>query len=151
MPDYPQPSSAAATAKMKANRSKDTGPELRLRSHLHHQGYRYRVHFLVGVDERRPVSVDIAFPRLKLAIFIDGCFWHGCRLHRTVPVANASYWRPKLARNAERDRENTDRLTRAGWTVLRFWEHDDPVQAATSVAEMVACLPHGSNLSSQAS
>jgi DNA mismatch endonuclease, patch repair protein len=105
LPDYPHPSSPTATVIMKANSGRNTAPELRLRSLLHAAGLRYRVHLPIRIDSGRPISVDIAFPRWKVAVFVDGCFWHGCQVHRTVPRANGSYWGPKLVRNAERDQE----------------------------------------------
>src|SRR5579859_4803362 len=101
--DYPHPSSPAATIRMRANRSRDTSPELALRSALHRAGLRFRVNFKVRADDRRPISVDIAFPRRKVAVFVDGCFWHGCKEHRTIPVANRAYWAPKIEENARRD------------------------------------------------
>ncbi|MGH9303753.1 MAG: very short patch repair endonuclease [Acidimicrobiales bacterium] len=137
LPDYPHPSTPTASVIMKANRGRDTMPELRLRSLLHGSGMRYRVHLPVRVDSGRPISVDIAFPRQKLAVFVDGCFWHGCTQHRTVPVANSSYWAPKLQRNANRDRATVDRLHSAGWTALRLWEHDDPGEARDRIASML--------------
>lgn len=125
---------------MRANRPKDTGPERVVRSLLHRSGLRYRVHFTARVDSGRPISIDIAFPAISLAVFIDGCFWHGCREHRTVPVSNASYWGPKLARNVERDVETTARLETAGWRVRRYWEHDDPTSVADGVSALVTTL-----------
>jgi DNA mismatch endonuclease (patch repair protein) len=107
---------------MQANRSRDTQPELELRSALHRGGLRFFTH-------RRPYSdfrcrADVVFPRLRVAVFIDGCFWHRCPKHGTSPRANAKYWRPKLARNVARDRAVDTELAGAGWTVLRVWEHD---------------------------
>jgi len=128
---------------MVANRGKNTTPELRLRSLLHRAGLRYRVHLPVRVDAHRPISVDVAFPRLKLAVFVDGCFWHGCREHGTVPVANGSYWGPKFTRNVERDHEATARLEQAGWMVRRYWEHDDPRAVVALVVDTVARLRNG--------
>jgi DNA mismatch endonuclease (patch repair protein) len=137
---YPYPSSPHATTIMRANPSRDTGPELRLRSLLHANGLRYRVNLPVRADDRRPILVDVAFTKLKLAIFVDGCFWHACPLHGTVPRANPSYWPPKLRRTVERDRATSTRLERAGWAVLRFWEHEEPGRVGVQVAEMVAHL-----------
>lgn len=125
---------------MRANRPKDTGPERLVRSRLHAAGLRYRVHFTVRVDDGRPISIDVAFPAIKLAIFIDGCFWHGCPQHKTVPASNVAYWGPKLARNAERDKTTTARLEMAGWQVRRYWEHVDAGEVATGVASLVAML-----------
>jgi DNA mismatch endonuclease (patch repair protein) len=81
--------------------------------------------------------VDIAFPRVHLAVFVDGCFWHSCPLHGSMPKANAEYWSPKLARNVERDRETTTRLGLAGWVVARFWEHESPSDLAHRTAEIL--------------
>jgi len=134
---YPFPSSPAVTSRMKANRSRDTGPELNLRRALHSAGYRYRVNIKVPIDGRRPVNVDIAFPGKRVAVFMDGCFWHGCRVHRSVPISNEGYWRPKLERNVARDRDVTSSLEGAGWTVIRIWEHED---VATAVERIASCL-----------
>ena len=87
------------------------------------------------LDKRR--RADIVFTRRKIAIFIDGCFWHGCPLHYVQPKTNAQYWWPKIERNIERDRENTRRLGDAGWTVARFWEHEDPAAVADAITELV--------------
>ncbi len=98
-------------------------------------------------DEGRLVHPDIAFTRAKVAVFVDGCYWHGCPEHgRRVGGANASYWGPKIARNRERDEEQTERLERAGWTVVRIWEHEDPSLAAQRVSEIVR---QSSNLSAR--
>ncbi len=83
-------------------------------------------------------SIDIAFPGIKVAVFLDGCFWHGCPQHATSPKANADWWRQKLDRNIARDRETNEHLVEAGWTVLRFWEHQDPAAVAADVAAAVA-------------
>jgi DNA mismatch endonuclease (patch repair protein) len=79
------------------------------------------------------VRADIAFPRRRLAVFVDGCFWHRCPEHGTSPKANHDFWKAKLDRNVERDRESDAALEAAGWTVLRFWEHEDPAVAATKI------------------
>jgi DNA mismatch endonuclease (patch repair protein) len=106
---------------MQSNRGVDTGPELALRSALHRRGHRFRINYRPLASVRR--TVDIAFPRRRVAVLIDGCFWHGCPQHRTVPKANREYWEPKLSRNIERDRETDRSLNDAGWTVVRVWEH----------------------------
>jgi len=98
-------------------RSKDTSPELALRRTLWSAGLRYRKHY-------GPFKIDIAFPGKKVAVFVDGCFWHGCPEHGTSPSSNQAYWAPKLERNKRRDRERTARLEAEGWTVIRIWEHD---------------------------
>ncbi|WP_223145194.1 very short patch repair endonuclease [Actinotalea subterranea] len=100
---------------------RDTGPELAARRLLHAAGYRYRVCFPVPGAPRR--SIDVAFTRSKVAVFIDGCFWHGCPEHGEVPMANNAWWAAKLAKNAVRDRATNEQLLADGWTVLRFWEH----------------------------
>lgn len=106
-----------------------------MRRLLHARGLRYRVdRVLPGLPRRR---ADIVFPRHKLAVFVDGCFWHGCPEHKTVPKTNAAWWAAKLARNAERDRETDTHLVELGWTVLRIWEHEDPDRAADLVEAAV--------------
>ncbi|WP_295572343.1 very short patch repair endonuclease [uncultured Microbacterium sp.] len=124
-------SSEAARRTMVANRRRDTQPELRVRRLLHAAGLRYTV-------DARPVPTlrgraDMVFSRRRVAIFIDGCFWHGCPLHGVQPKTNAPYWGPKLARNRERDVQVTAELTALGWTVLRFWEHESPEWVAETV------------------
>jgi DNA mismatch endonuclease (patch repair protein) len=119
---YPFPSSAAVSAAMRANRKRDTGPELKLRSLLHRHGLRFRVNHELVVPGLR-VRPDIVFVSRRVAVFVDGCFWHSCRWHGTRPRVNTHYWLPKFARVKARDRKVRALLTRAGWTVLRLWEH----------------------------
>ena len=118
--------SAATRRSMLGNRSRDTAPELALRSALHARGFRYRVDARPIAEFRR--RADIVFTRLRVAVFVDGCFWHGCPLHYRVPTLNADYWRPKIQRNRVRDLETTECLSAAGWTVLRFWTHEPTAQ-----------------------
>ncbi|MBV7698736.1 very short patch repair endonuclease [Streptomyces sp. TRM70350] len=113
--------------------SRDTAPEIAVRRLLHAAGLRYRVNVPVPGMPRR--TIDIVFPKAKIAIFLDGCFWHGCPQHATQPKANAEWWRTKLAKNLARDRETTAHLEAEGWTVLRFWEHDSPEKVALSVTQ----------------
>lgn len=120
---------------MRSNRRRDTKPELEVRRRLHASGYRYRVDFRLESDLR--VNADIVFTRARVAIFIDGCFWHGCPLHATPPRANANYWGPKLARNVERDRIADAQLRARGWTVLRYWEHEDAADVVASITASV--------------
>ncbi|MGC4152417.1 MAG: very short patch repair endonuclease [Propionicimonas sp.] len=120
---------------MQANRSRDTGPELAVRKRLHAMGLRYRVDFRPEPGLRR--KADVVFTRARVAVFIDGCFWHGCPVHSTAPVAHAEWWSQKLQRNVERDRDTDQRLREAGWTVLRIWEHEDPDAAAALVADLI--------------
>ncbi|HEX5475002.1 MAG TPA: hypothetical protein VFX12_10105 [Vicinamibacterales bacterium] len=97
-------------------------------------GLRYRVAARLPLGRR---SADIAFPRLKIAIFVDGCFWHGCPKHGTWPRAHARWWRAKIEGNKARDADTDARLRRAGWRVLRFWSHDEPRRAAARIARVV--------------
>ncbi|MGW5000018.1 very short patch repair endonuclease [Streptomyces hydrogenans] len=120
---------------MSRQASKDTAAELAVRRLLHAAGLRYRVEYPVpGMPRRR---IDVAFTSVKVAVLIDGCFWHGCPEHATHPKANAEWWRQKLDRNMARDRETTEHLTAAGWEVLRFWEHEAPAEVALRVAAAV--------------
>jgi DNA mismatch endonuclease (patch repair protein) len=119
---------------MQANRRRDTTPERALRSELHRRGLRYRVDLPVRAGGRT-VRPDVVFPRDRVAVYVDGCFWHGCPEHATTPKANAGYWIPKLAENVDRDRRTTNALEAGGWTVLRFWEHVPAADAAATVAE----------------
>lgn len=137
VPSAPGPSQRSAN--MRANRRRDTGPELAVRSILHARGLRYRVDLPVRVDPRRPVRPDVVFIRARVCCFIDGCWWHGCPKHgRRRTSANDHYWSAKIARNVERDAEQRTVLEAAGWTVLRFWEHEDPVNVADTIADVVA-------------
>lgn len=111
---------------MRANRRRDTGPEKRIRQLLHAQGLRYRVDLPLRPGGQGLIRPDIAFTRARLAVFIDGCFWHGCPEHKGRPKTNVHYWEPKIEGNAARDQQQTAALQRAGWKVLRFWEHEDP-------------------------
>lgn len=115
---------------------RDTPGELALRRALHRQGLRYRVDFAPIAGLRR--RADVVFPRHRVAVFWDGCFWHGCPEHGKWPKQNASWWREKLERNRRRDQETNDRLSEAGWLVLRFWEHEDPDTAASVVAQALS-------------
>jgi DNA mismatch endonuclease (patch repair protein) len=97
------------------------------------KGLRYRVHYSIRVNGDRPISVDLAFTRVKLAVFVDGCFWHACPVHGSMPKANADYWPQKLRGNVDRDQLTTRRLQLAGWHVARFWEHEDLSDVATRI------------------
>ncbi|MDQ3741688.1 MAG: very short patch repair endonuclease [Actinomycetota bacterium] len=115
---------------MRGNKSRDTRPEIALRSELHRLGWRFRKDFRID-EGRRGIRADVVFTRQRVAVFVDGCFWHACPTHGHVPKANNDYWRPKLARNVERDGRNNALLEAAGWTVIRIWEHD-PLDVAMS-------------------
>ncbi|MCF8543160.1 MAG: very short patch repair endonuclease [Candidatus Nanopelagicales bacterium] len=121
---------------MQANRSRDTGPELAIRRLLHRAGLRYRVDDRPLRDLRR--RADIVFRPARVAVFIDGCFWHGCPEHGNQPATNTEYWAPKLLRNFERDRETDRLLEAAGWLPVRVWEHEDSSKAARRIARIVA-------------
>lgn len=127
---------------MRGNRRRDTSPEKRLRSALHKRGWRFRTDLRIETPSRsgRP---DIAFTRWKLAVFVDGCFWHMCPDHGVAPKSNTSYWNAKLARNVQRDQEDGEKLAIAGWTVLRIWEHVSPQDAVCAVERELASLGAG--------
>ena len=115
-------------------RRRDTKPEWLLRRALHARGWRYLVDRPVrGVSRCRP---DLLFPRLLVAVFVDGCFWHFCPTHTHLPRANATYWHAKLLANRQRDARHDGDLTRAGWRVVRVWEHD-PAEVALATVEAV--------------
>lgn len=125
----------ATRRRMSRQRSYDTDPERALRSRLHGLGLRYRLH-------RRPVAglrrqADIVFTRVRVAVFVDGCFWHQCPEHATHPKANSAWWAAKLAANVARDADTDRRLAEAGWQVVRVWEHEDVEAAAARVAAVV--------------
>ena len=123
---------------MRANRRTDTKPELALRHALHRLGYRYRKDYRLDLDGGRRVRPDIAFTARKVAVFVDGCFWHACPEHGSKPRANEWYWGPKLVRNVERDRINDAALILAGWTVVRLWEHVPLDEAISTVVTALA-------------
>ena len=121
--------------RMAMQATRDTEPELLLRRVLHGRGLRYRLH-------RRPIdglrrTADIVFSGRRLAVFVDGCFWHGCPEHGSLPKNNRSWWEAKLSANTLRDRETDEALRAAGWGVLRIWEHEDPEAAADRVVEQL--------------
>jgi DNA mismatch endonuclease (patch repair protein) len=114
---------------------RDTAPELAIRAILFRMGLRYRI-------DRRPLAslrrkADLVFTRVKIAVFVDGCFWHGCPEHATWPKANGEFWRRKIVGNQERDRDTDHQLTKAGWLSIRIWEHENPDKAAKYIAAAV--------------
>jgi DNA mismatch endonuclease, patch repair protein len=121
---------------MRSNRGRDTGPELALRRALHARGLRYRVDHPLPFDRRR--RADVMFTRAMIAVFVDGCFWHGCTDHGRVPRSNSAFWSAKIERNRARDADTSQRLEALGWGVLRFWEHEEPSRCAEVVARTVA-------------
>ena len=123
---------------MRRQRRRDSGPELALRSALHRRGLRFRIDRPVpGLPRHR---VDVVFPRARLAVYVDGCFWHGCPEHGCTPSANGTWWKAKLENNRRRDAHANAVLHDHGWTVLRVWEHEDPETAARRVAEAYKLL-----------
>ena len=132
----PEPANEHVRRRMEQQRTADTKPELALRQELHGRGLRYRlgVPIVPGHPRRR---VDIVFRSARVAVFVDGCFWHRCPEHGNLPANNRDWWLEKLTRNVERDRESDDLLRGEGWTVLRVWEHEHPVSAADRVERAV--------------
>lgn len=128
-------SSEAVRASMQSNKGRDTKPELALRRAVHALGLRYRVAFRPVKSVRR--SADLVFTKARVAVFMDGCFWHGCPIHHTIAATNAEFWAEKIRRTRERDAETNRILAEAGWRVFRVWEHEDPADAAERVAELV--------------
>jgi DNA mismatch endonuclease (patch repair protein) len=116
---------------MRGNRKRDTRPELLLRRAVHRFGLRYRV--ATRPLPNRPWTADLVFRSARVAVFVDGCFWHGCPEHYGEPRTNTGYWAPKIARNRERDEVVTRELCEAGWTVVRIWEHEDVAVATERV------------------
>ncbi|MBG0819408.1 DNA mismatch endonuclease Vsr [Planomonospora sp. ID91781] len=128
-------SSAANRRSMLGNRNRDTSPELLLRSLVHAAGLRYRVAAKPLPGMRR--TADLVFRPVRVAVFVDGCFWHGCPEHFVPPKTNPDYWREKIAKNVQRDRDTDARLAEADWLVLRFWEHQPAEECAAEVKEAV--------------
>lgn len=129
-------SSPASRAVMRANRGRDTRPERALRSAAHALGLRYRVNIRPLKEIRR--TADLVFTKAKVAVFLDGCFWHGCpNHHRPATGATAAFWHDKITHNQRRDADTDTRLRQAGWDVIRVWEHDNPTEAAARIARVV--------------
>lgn len=126
-------SSEAVSRRMSSQGSKNTHPEVELRRILHRRGLRFRVHYRPEPSLRR--TPDIVFTRARVVVFVDGCFWHQCPDHKTVPIANAEWWATKLNANTQRDRDTDARFTALGWTVVRTWEHTPPELAADLVEQ----------------
>ena len=120
---------------MQGNRAEDTRPEVAVRSAVHALGLRFRKH--VAPVRGLRCRADLVFARQRLAVFVDGCFWHGCPEHGVSPRTNSAYWQGKLGGNVDRDRRNDAVLAEAGWTVVRVWEHEEPQAAALRIA---SCL-----------
>lgn len=133
-------SSEAVRRTMVGNRSRDTRPELGVRSAIHRSGLRYRVAARPLPGLRR--TADLLFRPARVAVFIDGCFWHGCPTHYAEPRTNADYWSAKVARNTQRDLDTNQRLREVGWIVLRYWEHEAVDDIAREIIDIVNARRH---------
>jgi DNA mismatch endonuclease (patch repair protein) len=136
----PSPSSEAALKRMQAAKPRDTAPEKALRSALHSKGLRFRI-------DQKPIKelnrkADIVFRSVKVAVFVDGCFWHGCPIHGTQAKANAEFWKNKIEQNRARDRDTNTQLKKAGWRIARVWEHEDPEKASQKIYRLVVKRIH---------
>lgn len=130
------PSSHEASHRMARVRQKGTKAEIKIRRELHSRGLRYRLQVPVLSKPRR--TADIAFHRQRLAIFVNGCFWHGCPAHASWPKSNAEFWRNKIEANIARDDDTNRWLEMAGWKAIRAWEHEDAVEASDRTAKNLA-------------
>lgn len=129
--EWVDPVAPATTKRMRRTAQRDNLLERALRSELHRRGLRFRIHRRLLAGSRR--SVDIVFPASRTAVFVDGCFWHGCPEHGTWPKNNAEWWRAKIISNIARDRDTDRKLADAGWTVIRVWEHETAEAAANRI------------------
>ena len=118
----PKASSPAVSARMRRTAQRDTAAEVAIRRELHRRGHRYRVD--LRPSSRLRTRADVVFTRWRVAVFIDGCFWHGCPNHWTAPKANSAWWREKIEANVARDRRADEELAAGGWVVVRIWEHE---------------------------
>lgn len=141
-PAYPPAASEGRSANMRAIKRAGTKPEIALRSALHRLGYRYRKDHRLDLAEGVRVRPDIVFTARKVAVFVDGCFWHACPEHGRQPSVNEWYWAPKLRRTVERDRAADLALAAAGWQVVRLWEHL-PLDDATAMVIAALAAPRG--------
>ena len=132
----PKPSSEAALHRMKAAKPRDTAPEKALRSALHRKGLRFRTDVKPVKELNR--KADILFRPAKVAVFVDGCFWHGCPIHGTQAKKNAAFWQQKIRQNQERDKDTVIQLQAAGWRVIRVWEHEDLEKTSQEIYDIVA-------------
>jgi DNA mismatch endonuclease (patch repair protein) len=139
--------SPAVRRAMQGNKSRDTKPEMAVRRAVHAMGLRYRIagRPLAGLSR----TADLVFRRACIAVFVDGCFWHGCPAHHAPPKTNANYWAAKISGNRARDRDTTILLRAAGWTVLRFWSHEDPRTVASKISQVVRDMRANRNKQTQ--
>jgi len=126
--DVPTPKNAHVAKQMRKMSTKDSKPEMQLRRALHALGLRYRLH-----RKDLPGKPDIVFPSARIAVFVDGCFWHRCPDHYVAPKNNAEFWETKIAKNVERDRRQDAELAELGWESIRIWEHEDVVASALAI------------------
>lgn len=131
----PKPSSEAARNRMRAAKGRDTEAEMKVRRVLYRMGLRYRVDYVVIDKPRR--KADIAFTKAKVAVFTDGCFWHGCPKHATSAKVNAAFWRDKIRTNKARDLDTNQRLKKLGWVIIKAWEHEGPKKVANKISAKV--------------
>lgn len=127
----PRPLNATVSRQMSAMPVRNSSVEVALRRELHRLGIRYRIHL-----RSLPGSPDIALTRAKIAVFVDGCFWHRCPDHGTAPKNNGAWWASKLEANVERDRRKDTELSALGWLSIHVWEHEDPVTAAEAIRDL---------------
>jgi len=137
LPATPPASDEATRRAMQANRSVDTRPEVKLRRRRFAAGRRFRKDYRVSVGGES-ARADVVFPRRRVAVFMDGCYWHGCGDHCRLPPRNREYWSAKIARNKERDERVSRALRDGGWTVIRVWEHEPVEEAVARIATMLA-------------
>ncbi|XHF25926.1 very short patch repair endonuclease [Corallococcus exercitus] len=137
MPPAPPASTPEARRRLQELPRKDTVPELALRSALHRLGLRFRVNIAPIPGRRR---ADVVFRRAQVAVYVDGCFWHGCPTHLRVPRTNREFWEAKFAYNRRRDADTDRQLARAGWRSVRVWEHESPDQAALKVLALLTSI-----------
>lgn len=135
MPAESWASSPSVRKVMQANRGRDTSVEWAVRRIAHARGLRYRVDARPERDIRR--TADMVFAGPRVAVFVDGCFWHGCAAHYRSPTMNVDYWTGKVMHNQARDQETNRLLEERGWTVLRFWEHEPPTEVADAIERVV--------------
>jgi DNA mismatch endonuclease (patch repair protein) len=129
-------SSDRTRAVMRGNRRRDTKPEIEVRRLVHAAGLRYRVDY-APLSSNRRIRADLVFTRVRVAVFLDGCFWHGCPQHYVPSHTNADYWGPKIEANAQRDARTDNLLQNAGWKVLRFWTHESPDDIAARIVAVI--------------
>lgn len=134
-PSHVDPIAPATSKRMSATGGRDNARERTFRSELHRRGLRFRLHRKLLPNTRR--TIDVVFARAKVAVLLDGCFWHGCPEHGTWPKNNAAWWREKIETNVARDRDTDRRLAELGWLVIRIWDHEALIDAATRVEAIV--------------